>query len=262
MQLTAITRPVPASLANCQLTHLARSVIDVRRAAAQHAAYETVLRSLGVEVVQLSPTPELPDSVFIEDTAVVLPEVAIVTRPGADSRRAEVSAVEQALTGHRRVVRIEPPGTLDGGDVLVVAERRRLFVGRSTRTNDAGIEQLRTVVDEVGYEVVVVQMQDCLHLKSAATQISRAGEPPVLLVNPHWLPAGAFGNIACLPIHPDEPYAANTLRIGDALLHASQFTLTRHILHLHGYTATPVDNDELAKAEGALTCCSIIFEDA
>ena len=260
MGLIALTRPVPASIAACELTHVSRQPIDIPRAVAQHEAYEAALRSLGVDVRRLAPAPSLPDSVFIEDTAVVLPEVAIVTLPGAASRRPEIVAVEEALLPFRRVARVQWPGTMDGGDVLVVPQVRAIFVGLSSRTNQEGIQQFRNIVEPLGYRVEMVIMRNCLHLKSAATQIAPLDEPPLLLVNPAWLPENAFLGIRHLPIHPNEPYAANAIRVGRALLHATQFTLTRHLLHCHGIRVTSVDNDELAKAEGALTCCSLLFD--
>jgi dimethylargininase len=260
MPMIALTRPVPPSMANCELTHLSRCSLDIPRAAAQHAAYEGILRSLGVEVRQLPPAPELPDSVFIEDAAVVLPEMAILTLPGAVSRRPELAAVRQALAPLRPLVAVQPPGTVDGGDVLVVPQTRRIFIGLSSRTNEVGIAQMRDFTRSHGYRVEAIPMRDCLHLKSAACQIAPNDQPPLLLINPRWLPTDAFPGIACLPIHPSEPYAANAIRVGAALLHGAQFPLTRHLLHLHGIAATPVENDELAKAEGALTCCSILFD--
>ncbi len=262
MALIALTRPVPPSLAQCQLTHLPRVPLNVVRAAAQHAAYEQALRLLGVKVRQIPAATELPDSVFIEDAAIVLPEFAIVTRPGAAARRGETAAVEAALAPLRPIVRIEAPGTLDGGDVLVIAKSRLIFAGLSSRTNEAGIEQLAALTRGLGYQVIAVEMRQCLHLKSAATQIAAPGEEPVLLVNPHWLPPDAFPGIRQIAIHPTEPYAANAVRVGAAILHPAHFSLTRHILHLNGFHTVPVENDELAKAEGALTCCSILVDAA
>ncbi|HVT80129.1 MAG TPA: arginine deiminase-related protein [Phycisphaerae bacterium] len=256
----ALTRPVPPWMAECELTHVAREPIDIPRAMAQHEAYEEALRSLGVEVRRLAAAPGLPDSVFIEDTAVVLPEVAVLMQPGAASRRPEIVAVEAALLPMRRVARIIWPGTMDGGDVLVVPQMRTIFVGLSTRTNAEGAGQFRAIVEPLGYRMETVVMEGCLHLKSAATQIAGAEEKPLLLVNPRWLPAGALGGMARLEIHPEEPHGANAIGVGGVVLHGAEFTLTRHILHCHGIRVVPVVNDELAKAEGALTCCSLIFE--
>src|SRR5450759_3872284 len=129
----ALTRSVPASIGNCELTHLSREPIDYARAVAQHAQYEAALRRLGCRVQRLPDAPDLPDSVFVEDTAVVFDDMAVIARPGAASRRAEVEALIAALGPHRRLACIEAPGTLDGGDVLVTPDR--VFVGMSGRTN-------------------------------------------------------------------------------------------------------------------------------
>ncbi len=141
LMLLALTRALSPRIVDCQLTHLERQPIDLARAAEEHTAYERQLSELGATVRRLPPAPELPDGVFVEDTAVVLDEVAVIARPGAESRRGETASVAADLAGYRPTIAIESPGTLDGGDVLVVD--RQVFVGRSTRTNAAGIEQLR-----------------------------------------------------------------------------------------------------------------------
>ena len=164
----ALTREISPALADCELTHLAREPVDVARARRQHAVYEQALAALGCTVHRLAAGDDMPDSVFIEDTAVVVDEVAVITRPGAPSRRAETAAVADALAPYRPLVRIDPPGTLDGGDVLVAG--RTVFAGRSARTNDAGIEQLRGALAGFGYTVQAVPVDGCLHLKTAATK--------------------------------------------------------------------------------------------
>ena len=170
--IVALTRPVSDSIAECELTHQERLPIDPARALRQHAAYEEALRGLGVEVVRVAGASALPDAVFIEDTAIVLDEAAIVTRPGAASRRAETDAVGEALAIYRPVRRIAAPATLDGGDVLRAG--RTLFVGRSSRTSVEGIEQLRDLAGPLGYDVISVPVAGCLHLKSAVTGVAEA----------------------------------------------------------------------------------------
>ena len=253
MPLLAVTRAVSPSLAECELTHLAREAIDVARAAEQHAAYEDVLRRLGARVVHADPAPEHPDAVFIEDTAVVLRELAVLTRPGAPSRRGEVDGVRDVIEDYRPVFALDLPGTLDGGDVVQLGHT--LYVGRSSRTNDAGIEALARIVDPFGYAVVPVEFSGCLHLKTAATA---AGDRLVLL-NPQWVPADAFGNAEVITVHPGEPFAANVVRVGARLVHGAEHPRTRARLEAHGLDVTPVDLGELAKAEGAVTCCSLVF---
>jgi dimethylargininase len=252
--LIAVTRPVSATLAQCELTHLAREPIDMARATAQHAAYERLLSSLGATVVGVPAAPDMPDAVFIEDTAIVLDEVAVITRPGAPSRRAEPAAVATALADYRPVCAMEAPGTMDGGDVLLAG--RTLYVGRSTRTNSQGIEQLRRFATPFGYRVVPVEFTGCLHLKSAVTALTDV----LLLLNPAWVEAAAFSDCAVLAVDEREPYAANALRIGGAIVHPSEFPRTRDRLIAHGLRVATTDCSELAKAEGAVTCCSLIFE--
>lgn len=252
-RLLALTRAVSPGLATCELTHLDRAPIDVATAEAQHAAYERLLESLGCTVRRVAPAPSHPDAVFIEDTAVVLDEVAVVTRPGAASRRGEVEVVAEALAPLRPLQRIEAPGTLDGGDVIVVG--RRILVGRTGRSNDAGIAQLRAHVAPFGYTVEGVDVTGCLHLKSAATALDDA----TVLCNPAWVDPRAFAPLRTLAVDPAEPMAANVVRVGPALVHDAAHARTRAMLEAHGYTVHTTDASELAKAEGAVTCCSILL---
>ena len=250
--IVAITRGVSPSLARCELTHLAREPIDPARAAAQHAAYEAALAALGCTLERLPIEPELPDAVFVEDAAVVLDRIAVVTRPGAASRRPETASVAAALARHRALRTIEAPGTLDGGDVLRVGAR--LFVGRTGRSNAEGIAQFARFAAEDGLEVVPVPVRGCLHLKSAVTEFA----PGRLLVQPEWIDLAPFAGLDLLPVDPAEPSAANVLRVGAGLLTAAAYPRTRARLEAEGIALRVVDASELAKAEGALTCCSLL----
>jgi dimethylargininase len=250
----ALIRAVPESLAHCELTHLARTPIDVTRAAEQHQRYEDTLRSLGCTVRHLPATHELPDSVFVEDVAVVLDELAIITRPGAESRRPERESIAAVLSEYRPLHAIQAPGTLDGGDVLRIG--RTLFVGLSTRTDEDGARQLARLTAPFGYTVHCVQTTACLHLKSAATAIGGSR----LLCNPEWIDTRVFGDRETLAIDPDEPHAANVLRIGDTILCAAAHERTAVALQSSGYRVVTVDVSELAKAEAGVTCCSVIIE--
>jgi dimethylargininase len=251
--ILAVTRQVSAAIGECELTHLPRVRIDVARAREQHLAYERALETIGCEVVSLPPQDTLPDSVFVEDAAIVLDEIAVVTRPGVHSRRAETLAIAEVLDGYRRVWLVEPPGTLEGGDVLRLGHS--LFVGLSGRSNQSGIMQLRAVVWPYGYDVTAVPVTGCLHLKSAATQVAEQ----TLLVNPEWIDPSVFGQFEVIHVDPDEPYAANGLLVGDRLIYPSSFPRTRSRLEDHGIAVVPVDVSELQKAEGAVTCCSLVF---
>ena len=184
--LVALTRPVPPSITECELTHLERAPIDWERARAQHTAYEEALKALGCRVERLAGQPAQPDSVFIEDTAVVVDEIAVIARPGAASRRGETPIVRDALRRYRRVAAVEAPGTLDGGDVLRVG--RQVYVGLSSRTNAEGARQLAAALTPCGYSVETIVVKDCLHLKTA---VSALGDDRVLL-NADMVRADAF----------------------------------------------------------------------
>ena len=250
---TAITRDVSPALADCQLSFVERDPIDVARARVQHAAYCAALQALGCDVIALPADPAFPESVFVEDVALAFDEVAIATRPGADSRRDEGVAVLDVLGSVRRIVRIEAPGTLDGGDVLRIG--RRVFVGASARSNDAGHRQLRDLLAPHGYTVEVVAMRDCLHLKSAVTQVDEG----TVLINPAWVDVAPFAGYACIEVDPTEEHAANALRVGHALVYPDCFPRTLERLREAGIKVSTVDVSELQKAEGAVTCCSILL---
>ena len=254
MPLIALTRAVPDAISRCELTHLARVPIDLPAAVAQHAEYERVLTSLGCDVRHITPTPELPDSVFVEDAAIVLDEVAVITRPGAESRRAEITSVADALAPYRTLLRMTAPATLDGGDVLKLG--RMLYVGVGSRTNTAGAEQLAALVAPHGHTVRAIPIHDCLHLKSAVTEVA-AG---VILLNPAWVSGDAFAGHAAIDVDPGEPFGANVLRVGAAVVCASSYPRTAARLRAAGVAIVDVDVSELDKAEAGVTCCSLIFD--
>jgi len=248
----AITRAISPDMAHCQLTHLPRVPIDVARARVQHRAYQAALRALGLEVREIPAAPGAPDSVFIEDTAVVLDELAVLCRPGAEARRAEVAAVAEVLQTLRPLVSIEAPGTVDGGDLLVAG--RRVFAGLTTRSNATGLSQLSDLLAPHGYTVTPVPVAQCLHLKSAVTCLSEE----CLLVNPAWVDAAFFEGFELIVSDPDEPHAANVLNAGSGLVYPDCFPRTRERLLAAGYEVRTVDVSELQKAEGAVTCCSLL----
>jgi dimethylargininase len=232
--MIAITRDVSPAVAACELTHLQRTPIDFERARVQHEAYRALLRELGCEVVGIPADAAFPDCVFVEDAAVVLDELAVITNPGAASRRGETAAVAEALRPYRTVVSMEPgpAATLDGGDVLVAG--RTIFVGRSARTNDRGIAAFRALVAPHGYDVRAVDVTGCLHLKSAVTLVA----DDALLVHRAWIDAGPFAGWALIDVDPR--------------------TATRKRLESRGIDLRTVDADELAKAEGGVTCCALL----
>jgi dimethylargininase len=251
--MLALVREVSPQLDRCELTHLERTTIDALRAARQHRDYTQALRALGCALEWLPPLLNSPDGVFVEDTAVVLPEIAVVTRPGATSRRAETPSVATALAQRAGVSLIAEPGCLEGGDVLHIG--RTLHVGASGRTNAAGIAQLAALLQPYGYRVAPVSLAGCLHLKSACSFIP----PDVLLVNPHWVDPATFGPLRVIAVDEREPHAANTLTIDGTTLVSAAYPHTRRRLEAAGVGTRVVDVSELHKAEGGLTCMSLLL---
>ena len=257
--LTALTRAVSRSLASCELTWLPREVIDLDLANEQHKQYEQSLAAMGIRVISLPEQPELPDAVFVEDPLLVFDEVAIVTRMGSPSRRAESASLAEAIALFRPVRTLvvdgcESPATLEGGDVMCIG--RDVFVGLSSRTNEAGVEQLTRELQPFGYRVRPVEVHGCLHLKSACCSIGDGK----ILANSAWLDTAPLRDYRIVEVAPDEPGAANILRIGDTGLMPAAFPHTQEIVRNEGLTVRTVEISELMKAEAAITCSSVIFE--
>ena len=253
MQL-AITREVSQSVIHCELTHLARTPIDVERARQQHAQYEAALKNLGAAVLSLPEQPDLPDSVFVEDTALVFDEFAVILRPGAESRRPETESIRQVLAPYRELFHIQAPARVDGGDLLRVG--KRVYMGLSSRSDTNAAEQLQELLSPFGYELNVVPVTGCLHLKSAVTQVSEG----TLLINPAWVDKSQFAHVKFIEIDASEPYAANALLLGGPVIYPASFPRTQKRIEDQGIAVVTVEADELAKAEGAVTCCSLILQ--
>jgi dimethylargininase len=219
--LTAITREVNAALGSCELTFLSRTGIDADLALEQHQQYQSALSSLGCEIVSLPTEPGMADSVFIEDTAIVLDEIAVLS--------------------------------LEGGDLLCID--KVIYAGLSTRSNQSGIEQLRSIVADYGFSVKSVETTKCLHLKSAVSKVA----PGTLLINPDWISKSAFADYELINVDKDEAHAANALLVGRSLIYSSSYPRTREKLLASGIVVVPVDVSEVQKAEGAVTCCSLVF---
>jgi len=249
----AIVRQVSARFAECELTHIQREPIDVGKARAQHTDYVRALKSLGCHVVELPAEDDLPDSVFVEDAAFILPEVAVITRPGADSRKPETASVADALRPHRDLLFVREPATLDGGDVLVLD--KAIYVGLSSRSNAEAVRQLQSMLARYGYKVHGVRIGDFLHLKSAVTRL----DENTLLVNPVWVDPAVFGKFQIVEVAPSEPTAANILVVGGTGIYPDAFPETQARIQAHGTRLLTLDVSEIAKAEGAVTCCSLIL---
>ncbi len=252
--MLGFVREVSPRLAHCELTHLEREAIDTARAQRQHRDYTQALQALGCRLEWLPPLPEHADGVFVEDTAVLLPEAAVITRPGVASRRGETPSVAAALARHVRVLRLTEPACLEGGDVLRIG--RTLYAGTSGRTNAHGVAQLAAALAPFGYTVEAVAMEGCLHLKSACSFIA----PQVLLVNPSWVDPAAFLAQRVIAVDEGEPYAANTLTLGGTTLVSAAYPQTRSRLEAAGITTVALEVSELHKAEAALTCMSLLLD--
>ncbi len=250
----AITREISPHFNECEITHIDRTPIDLDIARTQHREYVNTLKKLGCDVMELPAEADLPDSVFVEDTAFILPEVAVITRPGADSRKPEVKSIIRALSPHKELIRVHEPATVDGGDVLVMG--KNIFIGQSTRSNTDAISQLNELLGKYGYIVTGVELHDCLHLKSAVSRV----DDKTLLINKNWVDTHHFEKYELIEIDPSEPYAANCLPIGDSIIYPTSFPKTQARLEERGFKIVNVEVDELAKAEGAVTCCSLVIE--
>lgn len=256
MPLVAVTHQPSPRMNDALRTFIDVAPIDLAKVAAQHAAYRALLEKAGAEVVVLDANLELPDAVFVEDTAIVLDELAVLTSMGAPARRAEQPAIEAELRKHRaEITRLALPGTLDGGDVLRVG--RTLLVGASGRTNGAGIAGLAACLRPFGYEVRKVAIAGCLHLKSACTALPDGS----LLVNPRWLDARDLDGFALVAVADDEPDAANVVLVNDQIITASAHPRTRAIIEARGFAVWTTDLSEIAKAEGCGTCLSLLVPD-
>jgi dimethylargininase len=251
--MLAITRQVSPRFSECEITHIERTPIDLEAARSQHQDYVQTLKQLGCDVMELPAEADLPDSVFVEDTAIILPEAAVITRPGADSRKPETESMARALAPVKKLLYLQPPASLDGGDVLVLG--KKIYVGLSTRSNQEAVDQLNSLLNEYGYSATGVEMHDCLHLKTAVTRV----DDNTLLINKNWVAPSLFRKFRLIEVDPDEPFAANCLPIGDAILFPKAFPRTRAKLEEAGYRVVVVELSELAKAEGAVTCCSLIL---
>lgn len=246
-----VRRPSPA-LQTGERTHIERTPIDFAAAEEQHAAYVAALRESGVRIVEIAPAEDLPDAVFIEDMALVLDSLAVIARSGAASRRAESATITGTLARYRHLVQLPPAACLDGGDVLAID--RTVYIGRTTRTNQAAIDFLTTLLRQYYYEVVTVPVSGCLHLKSAVTWIGNN----TVLINPEWVPRAPFSQHRQIDIAPEEPMAANALHVGTQLLMSASYPRTAARVGALGLVPRLIDISEFHRTEGGLTCLSIL----
>jgi dimethylargininase len=244
-----LRRPGPDFAAG--LTTAALGKPDLVRMLAQHTAYADALRASGLEIELLDPLPGFPDAYFVEDVAVVVPELAIVTRPGAPSRREEADAIVPVLSCHGEVARLQHPGTLDGGDVLIVG--RTVFIGLSARTNEDGARQLARLLEPHGYRSQIVPVANGLHLKSSVNWVG--GD--TLLVGERFAERAEFRAFRRIVVDAAEEPACNTLLVNGTLLTPAGFPKLRRQLDDLGMPVLTLDVTEPRKMDGGLTCMSL-----
>jgi dimethylargininase len=241
--LTALTRKVSPALGHCALEFQTRQEINIAIATRQHEQYEACLAGLGLRVISLPAEPALPDSMFVEDPAVVVDEVAVIARMGNVARRTESDSIAQALSTFRPLRPMRDPATLEGGDVLRAG--RTFFVGLSNRTNQHGIAQLAAELAPYGYSVIPVEVRRCLHLKSGACYLGDG----TILANRAWIDPTPLREFRIIDVAPNEPGAANALAVGGAVIMPAAFPATADTLRRAGYNVLTLDISELMKAE-------------
>src|SRR5713226_4469717 len=252
--LTAITRAVSPAIVHCELSFIDRKPIDLSTAQEQHHAYERLLEKLGARVISLPAELDHPNSMFVEDPAIILDELAVILSLGTETRRREGASLAQVLAKFRTLEYVSLPGTLEGGDVLRVG--RKIFVGLTKRSNTEGIRQLAAILAPHNYEVIAVPVTSCLHLKSAVTHLSRN----TLLANRLWFDNTPLAGHEWIDVDPAEPHAANAVALAATVIFPASFPRTRARIEARGFHVTPLDISELQKAESGLTCSSLLFE--
>jgi dimethylargininase len=251
--LIAITHLPSPNMQSGERTFAGDDVVDNALAMRQHEAYRDALRSCGASVVVLDAYRSMPDCVFVEDTALVLDELAVMMSPGAESRRGEPLGIEPTLREYRSIERVVLPSTIDGGDI--VRAGRDIYVGRSPRTNVAGIESLREIVRRYGYTVTAVPVHGCLHLKTACSALPDGR----FLINANWIDASPLPRAKLLQVPESEQWSGDVLAIDDRIIASDAFPDTLKLLESAASAVIPVAVSEFAKVEGGVTCLSLVF---
>ncbi len=254
MKIALLNKPSSA-IERCELTFMDREPIQLSEALKQHSLYAEALSRAGLNVMMHEVNPESPDAVFVEDVAIILDEIAIITSMGTASRRSEVDSMAKIISRYRDTVHhVHLPATIEGGDVLRVG--KKLFVGVSSRTNRAGISTLSEIVSPFGYQVVPVEVSGCLHLKTGVTALNDES----FVLNSAWIETSPFNDYLLIEVAHNEPFAANVLRVDENLILNGAYPLTAKKIQNAGFSFDLVDISELGKAEAGLTCMSLIFE--
>ena len=251
--LSIITHLPSPSLEQCELTFVNSEPIDIKKAEIEHEAYRKMLESCGANVITIDENIDLPDSVFVEDPIIVFDEIAVLTSMGVESRRKESATMEKTFAKYRDIKHIELPAQIEGGDVLKIG--KRIFVGKSARTNSQGIRALREILTPYGYEVIAVKVSGCLHLKTGCTAL----DDKTLLMNPEWIDSKVFAGFRQIIVPKEEPFGANILKINETICMNASFPKTIELVKSLGYSVKSTDITEFVKAEAGLTCMSVPF---
>jgi len=247
----AVVRPVPDSYDRCVRTNVEK--IDVAFAKRQHAEYCKALKKLGLKLIWIEGDNTLPDSCFVEDTAVILGEKAIICNMKVKSRVKEVVEVAIALEKLKEIHYVKPPATIDGGDVLRIEDK--VFVGLTTRTNLYAVHQLREILENSNLEIVLVKVHNVLHLKSACTYL---GDNYVVLSKGHF-DTDVLRDYKRIMVSRGEEYVADCLAVNGTVLMARGYPKTKKLVEKEGFFVKELEVSEFRKGEGALTCLSIIW---
>jgi dimethylargininase len=247
----AITRNISSSISNCELTFLSRQKIDISKAIEQHLTYKACLTQLGAQVITLPTEPQFPDEVFIEDTAIVVDELAVITRMGTPTRRLETRAVSEFLVKYRPLKYIISPSTIEGGDVI--RTDRTLYVGISGRTNEHGVMVLRNILAPYDYRVIAVHVNGCRHLSTGCSYIDHK----TMLANTSWVDTSQMAELEVIEAPKTEPWAANVVKMGEVILMPNCFPQTQRLIEDRGFRVKTLDISEFQKAEGGLSSLSI-----
>ena len=253
--LTVVTHQPSPALQECELTFMESEKIDYGQALQQHQAYCQMLKKCGARVIQLTDNLALPDSVFVEDPIIVFDEVAVLTSMGVASRRPEGVALDRFFRSYRKIERISLPATIEGGDVLKVG--KSIYVGESPRTNSKGIKALADIIEPLGYEVIPVRVNGCLHLKTGCTAL----DDRHVLINNDWIDIEPFRRFTRIDTLPEEPFGANVLPLNSYICMNRAFPKTLELVASLGYPVMEIDISEFIKAEAGLTCMCIPFLD-
>lgn len=254
-QHVIVKRPC-AAMVNGITDHPELGAPDYQKALQQHDAYIETLRGCGVDVTVLPADEAYPDSCFVEDPAILTEQCAVITRPGALSRRGETAAIEQAVAKFYpadKIFHITAPGTIEGGDVMRAGDT--FYVGRSARTNEEGIRQLTAILAPYGYQVVAVPLSEVLHLKTGVVYL----EGNTMLVSGEFLTKPAFAQYTKLEVPESEAYAANCIWVNGTVIVPEGYPTVLAAIQNAGYKTVTCDTSEYRKIDGGLSCLSLRF---